>query len=106
MARIQITEANLKNGTINLSKIKFFFPKECIGGGNKYEMGKEMKICYHSNEKFYSFDTDIATGNKAVFRKRGVDGTKGLLINLDIEAGDILEFRKLGDYHFEALKTF
>lgn len=100
MSKVIINEANIKNNHFYLNDILTIFPKECIGGNNKYSKGVEFKISYKYGGYNKSFMTDIA-GDKKILRKRAKSsGTGMLLIDLGIKVGDQLLFRKIDKYHY------
>ena len=101
MAQVEINAANIRNHHIYLTSIIYIFPMDSIGGSNSSAAGVRLKISYYHEGLFKSFESDI-DGDKNILRKRGLNGgTKMLLTDLGIKAGDILQFKKITDYHFE-----
>ena len=102
---VEPKQDGLKHGNIPLSKIIDFFPIDSIGANNKtLGMGKMLTIQYKVGDRYKSFLTDI-DGEKKIFRARGIDGTKGLIADLDINGGDTIKIIKVSPYVYEIIKN-
>ncbi len=63
---VELTQGNLNNNHLYLSKVIDLFPAESIGGPNEIELGAPLEIHCGIAEPVF---TDIA-GDKKIFRKR------------------------------------
>ncbi len=101
---VEPKQEGLNNGNIQLTKIIDFFPIDSIGANNKVlGVGKMLTIQYKTGGRYKSFLTDIDGGHN-FFRARGIDGTKGLISDLDIKGGDTIKIIKVSPYVYEIVK--
>jgi hypothetical protein len=63
---IELTGGNVRNHHINLKGAFGMFPDDAIGGRNKVEAGKSVRLCFGHE----TVESDI-DGTKAIFRERG-----------------------------------
>jgi len=91
---IKITQGNINNGHIYLSKIIDIFPKECVGGSNAKSAGKEITLNVYGVGEII---TDIA-GDKKIFRNRS--WAKSFFRNNKIVNDDSVCIKKIDKFTF------
>ncbi len=93
---IELTEGNIRNNHLYLSRIMDFFPPNSIGGSNLSSQASQLlEVDYGAETPVI---TDIA-GDKKIFRKRG--WVKDFFIMNQLKMGDKVVIEHVGDCKYK-----
>ena len=94
---IPVTQGNLNNNHVYLRSHLDFFPADAVGGRSK-EDGLGRSLTVHFQGQADPVETDIAGGNKLLFRARSP--WRAFFSRHRLEAGDSLTIVRLSDYQY------
>lgn len=105
--KIEITQAALSYGNLNLSKILDFFPKDVFGSPNKKDgIGRQLTLIYNDGKQLRTIETDIYS-DKKIFRSRaGKSGTKEMVLLLNLKPGNQILLEKIDSYTYKVSKIY
>lgn len=91
---VPITEGNLRNNHIYLRNAAFLLPADCIGGSNKSQAGKPIRVTFQPG---VSIDCDVA-GDKMILRAR--TPIREFFERSGAETGGIVRITLTGDRNY------
>lgn len=93
-ADIQLTAGNIRNGHFYLRSAERLLPNDCIGGSNKDQAAKSIRVQF---EPGMLVESDIA-GDKMILRSRAQ--VRDFFGRTGAKAGDCVRFGRIGDHDF------